>query len=311
MKIKSYSVASSYKDIQYLVASTGSPGLVVDSEDMISQNLEVWQTYLRNLRRGEYGYENWIGAPSVDKAIQILNSSWIKGIERVKLIEEKIRMETSHPKFTRRVKTRSNLGNELDIHAINSGSFSRAWSRTKKIQHKFGKLKTKKVVIVYQYGGNNRYTSDQLFYSAVAGLLMSRKLNQVGFSTRIIGVNYSIMLFKRNPNLSVFFETMLKDFGNRINLNEVAMACFAGFFRISCFNLRCKLPYPIRKAFGRTMPFPKSDIGNHYLRRIEKQGYKVIMIPTGMTTLKSITNYLENFKVDAELNQNTMSKSGA
>ena len=291
----------SYKDIEYMVVSTGSPGFTVDSEDMISQNLEVWNTYLRRLRSGELGYESWMGAPSVDETLQILNSSWIKGIERIKSIEEKIRLKTSHPKFIRRVKTRSNIGNELDIHAINSGSFSRAWSRTKKVQHKFGKLKTKKVIIVYQYGGNAFVKSDELFYSTVAGLVMSRKLNQVGFSTRIIGINYCINLFRRKPNLSIFFETMLKDFGNRINLNEVAMACFAGFFRISCFNIRCKMPYAIRKLFGRTMPFPKSDIGEHYLRRIEKQGYKIIIVPSDMTTLKSVTNYLENFKIDAEL----------
>ena len=226
---------------------------------------------IKNYCESTYDRENWHGMNGGAVAVM---SAMLVGFPEG---EAKIDAMQSHmvgklPKAVGigRKLVRGMSGDELDIHAINRGDISRAWSsRQRLIRKGISALK-----MIVDIAGNCDSSHDVLQWRGIAGVALSEIMTKAGYSTEIVAA-WSVRDYLDNSrgNPIVGIECVVKARGVTADRGLLAATlCLTGFFRTVGFAA-------IARAADDEDKRCDTSLGNHV------DAERVIPAVTGVTNI--------------------------
>lgn len=129
---------------------------------------------------GEYGDEDWLGAPSIEALNERLTRGWPEGVEKL----QQIATRDIDPVSIRRRRVRGDQGDELDMQAVYRGDLARAWTRTRR-QSRAGANRT--ITLVCNLSDSAGISASQLYWRGAAVLKLADSLTQAGYGVGIYG----------------------------------------------------------------------------------------------------------------------------
>lgn len=151
----------------------------------------------------EQPMSRWLGADSRDEFEQRLLRGWGAGADRLREISTK----EIAPTNVRRRRSRGDQGDELDIHAVNRGDLSRAWTRTTRQT----RTATRSVSIVCNLSCSFKQKAADLFWRGAAALKLAEALTQAGYSVALYGATGTRGADGRALNIGQFIEIKAED----------------------------------------------------------------------------------------------------
>jgi hypothetical protein len=125
-----------------------------------------------------------------------------------------------------RTLTRGAMGDELDIHAVNRGAISTAWTSRKRLIRKT----TANIRIVVDICGNAGVSSERLLWRGVAGLALSNILSKAKYKTEIVAAIAVSSHYDTSKTDCIGIT--VKPFGVKADEGLLsATLCLSGFFR--------------------------------------------------------------------------------
>lgn len=163
-----------YESVSAIRAMIGQPCKIPRHVDMI-------EGYCKGDHNRNGG--NWYGMQGGADAVM---SAMLRGFPEGETKVEKL-MRSLDGKLPRAVGigrklVRGAQGDELDIHAVNRGDISRAWSSRQR-QIKKGKTALK---IVADIGGNRSSSADSLQWRGIAAIALSEIMTKAGYGTELV-----------------------------------------------------------------------------------------------------------------------------
>lgn len=122
---------------------------------------------------------------------------------------------------------RSDMGDELDIHAVNKGDVSRAWSSKRRVV----KRARSNIKIVVDIGANCNVEASVLQCRGLAGAGLAMALEKAGYSVAVLGA-FALNGAINNDNRQIVCTVQIKPAVGRISAGILASTvCLAGFWR--------------------------------------------------------------------------------
>ena len=191
---------------------------------------------------------NWFGPKGFEtfKNVQnAVNNGWPEGVKKARKLGKDI--DAPPIQSIRRRRIRGDRGDALDIHAVNSGAFDKAWTRRDKRVTSAPPVLTMSINLTAAY--NVKATT--LYWRGAAALKIAEILEDAGYSIEIWahctsndigGGNY------HNICSNIF---RLKESGQQIFANNlIACVGLAGFLRGYGFKAWDLLPYKVTSSYG-------------------------------------------------------------
>ena len=193
---------------------------------------------------------NWYGAENLKAVEHLCSTGWTEGVEKIKELSSRIEGDLPRVRNRKRRARRGRSGDELDIHAVNSGSLDRAWRRTEKVEMK-GRAKSKRIRIVVRLGAAWTVPAGQLFFPPATGLILAQRFIKAGFSVEIIGASLVEGLFYgRYAHVHQLLTVMIKRFDQPLNIDALASFALGGLHRHYMFDARGSLTRKIKAHQG-------------------------------------------------------------
>ena len=161
-----------------LYDSVFEPAKVKSTEFEISRNKEIYDDVTNRYHYKESDAREWFGADSQSQYEDRLIHGWGAGVDKLREIATKEIQPTS----LRKKRTRSDQGDELDIHAVYRGDLSKAWSKTKR-QHKLGGMRS--IALVCNLSCHAGEDAKNLFFRGASVLKLTEALSEAGYSVAI------------------------------------------------------------------------------------------------------------------------------
>lgn len=172
---------------------------------------------------------NWFGPKGfntfsdVQKAV---NKGWPDGVKKARKLGKDI--EVPPVKSIRRRRIRGDRGDTLDIHAVNSGAFDKAWTRR-------GKRETSappQLTMAVNLTANYTIKATALYWRGAAALKLAEMLEDSGYSLEIWAFDSTSKAFGENSSNKNRNAYLLKESGQQIFANSlISTIGLAGFFR--------------------------------------------------------------------------------
>lgn len=147
---------------------------------------------------------------------------------------------------SKRVRSFSDQGDELDIEKVYNGELDTCWSKTIRKEfdasHKF-------VTLFIENGGAWKTSVRDSFWRAAIAVYLTRELQAAGKSVRIVVGGTGVGCFKRNSKILSTSMTV-KEYNQQINLERVAAMTHLGFFRCMTFATMNVAPYRLSSGYG-------------------------------------------------------------
>ena len=136
----------------------------------------------------------------------------------------------------KRVRTRGDYGDELDIHAVRAGRNDIAWTR----RQRRNVTGTPRFVHIYlRVGGASRYSGHELAFMPALAAAVGLRIAQVSRSIRVAYTLLSISHKDRpNSGRAVRVTTRIANYGERISTRALALTADAYLFRGIVMRLR-------------------------------------------------------------------------
>lgn len=164
--------------------------------------------------------EGWQGAATIRR---IVTGDWKRGLERLTAAFEDLD-EPTRPLQIRRVRRRSDQGNEVDITAYWRGRGDVAWEAC----HRAHRVAQSRVTIVCDAIQKGASSSDDLFWRGAAVAVLADKLSRAGYSVEVVSAWHT----PRDSHGGVRCWTVVKQFHEPLDLAVLAGACACpAFFR--------------------------------------------------------------------------------
>ena len=243
-----------------------------------------------------YNSSSWFGrgCNTFDQVFKKLNDGWPNGTKDIKQRAERIispfRVKVKRTKRTLRY---TDQGDEVITQAILSGNLDKAWRakiRHPKIQ------RVEKAEIFLQPSGLAYVTSDQLFNQCATALALTFFLTTKRVQTKIIAASYAGSV-DISGNTNILILVNLKNFTNKLNVEQLAINSWAGVFRTLYFLARCCTDIKISTGLGSTI-----DVSSHpyILPRSKNPSIKRYIVPR-TTTPEMGKNYIEQLIKQGDL----------
>ena len=134
-----------------------------------SENLRKWKRDVTSSFRDS----TWWGGDcrSYLEANELLETGWPTGITRIRELGKEIEDRASPRMRSRRIVKRGPIGDELDIHAVNSGNFDKAWRfLSRRNVYRKGAKRGTKARIYIATGADSFRSGEDMFWSPAAAL---------------------------------------------------------------------------------------------------------------------------------------------
>jgi len=176
---------------------------------------------------------DWYGS-NIKNGIEIDRlgrDGWPKGIERVGDFAKDLKAQP--PSGIRRKTHRGWSGQELDIHAVNSGRLPKSWvSRRRKRATKY-----RSVSIALDMGINAGVSEKVLFWRGASVMRTAEALQHAGYNVEIIAFCASDGLLVDDRSSRFTYSCVVKSFRAPVELTSLVFTtCSAGFFRWHIFR---------------------------------------------------------------------------
>ena len=173
-----------------------------------------------------HGGKDWYGVHSVSAMMQALDQGHAEGVKSIDDMLTKIKAKLPKAVGLGRKLVRGDQGDEIDIHAVNRGDISRAWSSRKRMI-KRGKSAVR---IVCDIAGNCNVDATTLQWRGVAALCVAEIMTGAGYKTEIVAGAATSDAASGLPD--VLTTVTVKAMGTQPDKGLLAaVLCLAGFFR--------------------------------------------------------------------------------
>ena len=193
-----------------------------------------------------YPGRDWYGTSSLRELKRLVKYGWSDGTKRIRKLADEI-VGQPRSMVRRRRAAWAGAGDELNIHAVNSGSLDRAWRTTKRV-HK--RSPRGRVRIVLNIGSMGSQKSTDLFWPPATGLALATWLLKNHFSVEIVGVSEAKSVTENGS--SVRTSVMLKKMNQPLNADALSAVALAGFKRHYVHRARCSVNQKVDTGLGCT-----------------------------------------------------------
>jgi len=184
---------------------------------------------------GNHGGTDWYGVSSVQAMHNALEKGHAAGVRAIDDMLTKIAAKLPKAIGIGRRLVRGDQGDELDIHAVNRGDISRAWTSRKR-QIKRGKSAVR---IVCDVAGNCNVDASTLQWRGVAAMCVAEIMTNAGYKTEIVAGMSTSGAAAGLPE--VLTTITVKSMGTQPDKGLLAaVLCLAGFFRTWGFVAICR-----------------------------------------------------------------------
>jgi len=204
-----------YDSIAECKADLGAPWQRSDNERRANG-------YINN----NHGGTAWYGVGSVDTFHRTLEQGHSEGVKAIDDMLLKVKAKLPKAVGLGRKLVRGDQGDELDIHAVNRGDISRAWTSRKRMV-KRGKSAVR---IVCDIAGNCDVDASTLQWRGVAAMCVAEIMSKAGYKTEIAAGMAASGVARGLPE--VLTTVTVKAMGTQPDKGLLAaVLCLAGFFR--------------------------------------------------------------------------------
>jgi hypothetical protein len=171
----------------------------------LTHNKDIFNSVTKRYEYSRSEAQQWFGADSQNQYEDRLKHGWGEGVDKLREIATKEIQPTS----LRKKRTRSDQGDELDIHAVYRGDLSRAWSKSKR-QHKLGGMRS--IALVCNLSCSWKVNASDLFFRGASVLKLCEALCEAGYSVSIYGATGAIKIGRSNEfSMAQFVEIKSED----------------------------------------------------------------------------------------------------
>lgn len=173
-------------------------------------------------------YGDRVNAPDCLEMAQ--TKGYAKGLKKFEEFHAKLSAKLPRALGIKRTKTRAELGNEFDYHAMLKGNNDKAWtSSTRALKRGNGIVR-----LCVDIGGNASKDATRLSWRGIAGITLSEILRSAGYSVELVAC-FAVSnphWNSRKKDLTVIFSCTVKPRNATPDLGQLAATVgFGGFFR--------------------------------------------------------------------------------
>lgn len=195
--------------------------------DMIEQpcknakNGALMETHAKTRERDQSWYGD--GLTTAAQTLAAIREGYPQGEEQVRAFHDKIAATLPRAIGHHRTLVRGDMGDHLDIHAVNRGQIDRAWTSSKRRLKKGSGI----LRLCIDLCADGSTSAKDMQWRGVAGIALAEIMGKAGYSVEIVGC-FAIKETPANMTISVTLKprTSQADFGLL-----AATACLPGFFR--------------------------------------------------------------------------------
>ena len=122
-------------------------------------------------------FSEWFGAPDKTTIRNRMDKGWAEGADKI----NNISIGEITPTSVKRIRSKGDQGDELDMQAVWMGNLTRAWTRTRRTR-RFG---TRVLNIMINIGDNCDMKAEDLFWRGGSALRMTEALMEAGYAVSI------------------------------------------------------------------------------------------------------------------------------
>jgi hypothetical protein len=204
----------------------------------------------------------WLEVEDWDMPRRLLEEGWEAGATRALSMRDLLLDKLPPSRAARRRPVRADQGDEVDMHRVWNGDLDHAWHTTQRLYT----YAPRPITLDIMAGGNAGRNGEQLFWSGVAGLVLTDVLEEHNFRVQL-NICYSM---RSNADYKDAHITRIcvKEANEPLRLDSVAsIAAHVGVFRYYGIASFCKPSFDIGYAMGRT------EDGIEVLEEAAKQGH--------------------------------------
>lgn len=231
----------------------------------------------------------WLGASTARQAAQRVTQGWPEGADRA--LNLLASLDVPPPMDTKRRVTRSDQGDELDIHAVYKGQLDTAWSRRKRKQGRGPFI----VRLVAQCNLLSSFTPEEMFWRGAAIIKAVEMLTTAGYSVEVLGVTASHSV----GGIGDFCHTYpLKESKSPLDVAGLAgVVCNAGFHRL--YGFRAYSAAAERKhSTGDASSDTSGRIYDKYVKH--EDGVPTFRVPYSTSTKRAVEAWLTELVTELE-----------
>lgn len=228
---------------------------------------------------------NWFG-PSARTANEVTNLGLVGDKDLFSSLDDKVSElrkalgtynndYSATIKESRRVRSRSSQGDELDIHSIYQGRLDTAWSTT--TREVFDK-ETKLVTLLIDNEDSANCSAQDSLWRAAAAVVVADELERAGKSVRIITYGGTRFSIEAKPKTNFTVTITIKQFNSSLSLDRLAAMTHIGFGRGPGFLAMCMQPNLVRSGLGMSVPYSDKLIPLQMRGDIERGIAKVMYL---------------------------------
>jgi len=200
------------------------------------------------MRRGDD--PSWYGGlRSLAAAESLLTDGWREGAERLARTANKIAPPTARSR--RRKPVWSHDGDDLGVDRALTGAWDTAWRSSRRVWS----AGPSHVTVYANFGGNAARDADALFYSGAAALIVADRLEEAGYSVRLVASS-NITSNSQADRRAMRADIVVKESEAPIQVDAIAsVMCHAGIYRTFGFAAIAAVPGDIGENLGREGTF--------------------------------------------------------
>lgn len=175
----------------------------------------------------------------------------------------------------RRVRVRSDMGDELDRHAAIAGRHETAWTRTRQQTRMTRRAMTATLVI--RTGMHSGLRSDDILWRAATAYVVADKLQRLGYSVEVLTGSVTNKLFMHHTH-KYALTCLVKASTMPLSIDAVAVFASGAFHRSAIFQTYCRAGdagWQVSSLLG----FPCDELPPR-IKACEQAGELVVAIPS-------------------------------
>lgn len=233
-----------------------------------------------------YTPTRWLGASSACEAANRVTHGWPEGAQRVK--EQMESLEITAPMSVRRRRTRTDQGDELDVHRVYRGDLDHAWTARKRREVRSPVL----VRLVAQVNLLADMEAEALFWRGAAIVKLADLLVDAGYNVEIVGAVATSKIARTPTDYCVTFP--LKESTQPLDIEQLAgVVCNAGFHRLFGFRAYLGLaPMKMASPGDAHSDFTGTILEREFGNSEKTEGYPTFITPYRLPTKEAAEQWV-------------------
>jgi len=245
----------------------------------VEKNKQIFDGYINGKSRRHYR-DAWLGKVTTSK--EIVNMALLGDKETYKVAlgrmekfnSDRVSSASQHVQKIKRIKTRSDMGDELDIHKVYQGNLSHAWSKTKRIEVD---VKHHLVTIFLNINGNGMVKVADTIWRCALILKLVKEIQLAGKSVKIVvGGMVCNAMIQSSKKLTT--SITVKKYNETLSPERLAAMTNIGFYRVFGFAAKECQHNNVYSSGGQPLRINNSKMTIHLQEEVDKGHTKPIFL---------------------------------